>query len=475
VSDFGSGSVELLNSTYGLSGTITNGMNGPDGDWYDSNGNLFVANYAGVTLQEYAPGSSTPMFTYSSGLDDPIDVTTDTLGNVYAADYGFGGNAGFVAEYAQGSNVVSNQCFPGGAAEGVAVDATGDVFVSYNAGSYGKIVEYVGGLAGCSGTVLPVTLGYAGGLRIDQNGNLVACDQFVGVDIIPAPYSYVLSTIPGASDSFHVALNDAQNLLFIADPGQGVVIVDNYPSGSSVTTLNGNNGLSDPAGVAVATASQSDPCSGQTAKAVGECHLLIVQTLLAHFAEIKAATGLTDPPPPDQAAEVFFQAALQVPDIDPHTKSIISTIATNYQLLNGVDPGAYCDNALAQFDGGLQNAIGSSAYSKRILSFLKGELGQGSSCAGFNFGVQSATQVYRSGKTTIYNPKWYKLYGQPNGSTSVKKVVKDAVGADLAGAAGGAVTGLLVGGIGAGPGALAGGVGGTVTDLVLDLWNWITG
>src|SRR5690348_11633453 len=46
VSDFGTGAVEVLNSTYALKKTITTGLNGPDGDWYDQLGNLYVANYA---------------------------------------------------------------------------------------------------------------------------------------------------------------------------------------------------------------------------------------------------------------------------------------------------------------------------------------------------------------------------------------------------------------------------------------------
>jgi hypothetical protein len=251
VSDFGSGAVEVLNRSFGLHNTITNGLNGPDGDWYDQAGNLYVANYNGIDVQEYPPNGSSPSFTYTAGLGDPINVTTDEAGNVYVADYNFGGT-GFVNEYAQGSNSVMNTCTVGGAPEGIAVGETGAVFLSYNnGGGTANIAEFKHGLAGCHATVLGVALNFAGGMQIDNHKNLVACDQTAGaVDIIAPPYSSVTSSITGFFDPFHVALNKTNTLVFVADVANANVPVDNYPSGSNVTTLGAANGISDPAGVA---------------------------------------------------------------------------------------------------------------------------------------------------------------------------------------------------------------------------------
>jgi hypothetical protein len=475
VSDFGSAAVELFDNNYNPDGSIT-GLTGPDGDTYDANGNLYVADYAAVNINEYAPGATTPSFTYTAGLEDPVDVATDSGGNVYVTDFA----GGFVVEYAQGSNSVLHQCSLPGQGEGVVVDPSGNVFVSYNTGSAAFITEFAGGLNGCSGTVLGVTLGFAGGLKMDSAGNLIACDQISGVDIIPPPYNTVSSTITGASDSFHIALNTAENLIFIADPSTGDVLVDTYPGGSNVTTLNSANGIVDASGVAVNAAGE-DPCpSPQTPSEVGQCHILVIQTLLSHFAEIKAATGLKKAPPPDQAAQVFFQAALSVPDVPQSIKADIVTLYNNFQSMQGHDPGPYCDSALSQFDTGLQSAIGSRPKAKPILSFLNSELSQFPNCSGFNFGVQSGIEIYKQGQTTIYNPGWYRGFGKlrPDARPDKKKasaVAKDAVGADIAGGAAGAVGGLLVGGIGAGPGAVAGAVTGTVASLVVDLWNWVTG
>jgi hypothetical protein len=252
VSDLGTGGVEILNKSGKETGKISSGLDGPDGDWYDKKSNLYVANYTGVDVQEYAPKATKPTFTYSAGLIDPVGVTTDAEGNVFVADYDDGGSSGTITEYAQKSNTAANQCLVGGAADGVAVDTEGDVFASYNGSSGGALVEFKGGLQGCTGTKLGASLNYAGGLILDKKSDLVACDQSLpAIDIIKPPYSSVSSTITGFIDPFHVALNAKNTLLFVADPAAADVVVDKYPSGSSYATLGSSHGLSDPAGVAV--------------------------------------------------------------------------------------------------------------------------------------------------------------------------------------------------------------------------------
>jgi hypothetical protein len=247
VSDFGTGAVEVLNRKYALTSTITSGINGPDGDYYDNLGNLYVANDVGINVTEYN-SSGTLIGTYSMDLTDPVDVTADKSDNVYVADYG-GGAASVIVFYPQGKNE-PGECSTGLANEGVAVDRYGNVFVAGDNPSTGKgqLLEYVGGPGGCSATTLGATVTSAGGLQIDRYGNLIACDQDAGADIIPPPYTSISSTI--ASDCFHAALNKRQNLIFIAQPNDSNVLVDQYPSGTAVTTLGAANGLSDPAGVA---------------------------------------------------------------------------------------------------------------------------------------------------------------------------------------------------------------------------------
>jgi hypothetical protein len=247
VDDAGLNAVEILkNKTWSNTGSITNGINGPDGNWVDKKGNLYVANYSGPYITEYAPGGSSPSFTYTGGISDPVGVSTDTKGNVFEADY----LGGYVEELPQGSNSPTNTCYPGGNVEGVAVNSkTGDVFVDYNASSGGaKIVEYKGGLSGCSGTVLGVTLSFAGGMVLDKKLNIIVCDQLgPTVDVIKPPYSSVSGTLgSGYSDPFHVTINKKNNQAYVADYTGADVQVLKYPSGTNQATLNSANGLSSP-------------------------------------------------------------------------------------------------------------------------------------------------------------------------------------------------------------------------------------
>ena len=194
---------------------------------------LYVVDYVNGVVDEYNPSDSL-IAQYSSGTSNPINVTTDAAGNVYVADYG-GEN---IVEYPQGVTTPSATCSTGLANEGIAVDGKHDVFVSGNTSASagpGALAEFKGGLSGCNETSLSsITLGFAGGLQVDRHGNLVACDQDAGVDIIPAPYTSISSTITGAADAFHVALNKNTTWIYIADLGNGNVLVDKYPSGTNL-------------------------------------------------------------------------------------------------------------------------------------------------------------------------------------------------------------------------------------------------
>jgi DNA-binding beta-propeller fold protein YncE len=251
VSDFGTGGVVVLkNKTYTEVGTITDGVDGPDGNTIDAKGNFYEANYEGDSINEYAPGGSSPSMTYNASMLDPIGVGVDKKGNVYETDYDDGEGSGFVNEYAQGSNTVTATCSPGGSVEGVAVDKSGDVFVYYNTTSgTAKITEYKGGLSSCSGTVLTPTFEFAGGMAIDKEGDLIVCDQTGNeVEVIDPPYSSVTRVLESGDLPFHVAINEDNKLVFVASDGDADVQVIDYATGTVVDTLSGGSqGLSDPA------------------------------------------------------------------------------------------------------------------------------------------------------------------------------------------------------------------------------------
>ena len=259
MSDQGLDAVAIFsNGVWRYLGSVTSGLDSPDGDWVDKQGNLYVANCCnGKNITEYGPSGSL-IFTYSDGLSNPINVTTDERGNVYVANYDYLNPYyyGYITEYSQGSNVAKETCFLGVGVEGAAVDKGGDVFVAYNVNAAygpGYIVEFRHGLTGCHGTTLGVTLGFAGGMVLDKSGNLIVADQDASsVDIVSPPYHSVSGTL-GAdlNEPFHVTINKRNTQAYVVlgtDTSSPAVDVLSYPSGSTIKTLNSSNGLSLPLG-----------------------------------------------------------------------------------------------------------------------------------------------------------------------------------------------------------------------------------
>jgi DNA-binding beta-propeller fold protein YncE len=253
VADPGRNAVEILaNGTYKNVGSISNGISLPVGVFLDKKGNLYVANpYPASNIREYAPGGTSPSFTYNTSMFDPEGVSVDGAGNVYEVDY----HGGFVNEYAQGTNAVLHSCTLGSPL-GVAVDASGDVFVDAvsSSGPFTNIYEYIGGLIKrghpyrCQPTTLGVEVLFGGGMALDNNNDLVVCDQdFPAVDIIDPPYSSITRTLgSGYFDPFDVTLNKSNALAFVADVGLDEVFVYDYKTNTLVTTLGSGNGLAVP-------------------------------------------------------------------------------------------------------------------------------------------------------------------------------------------------------------------------------------
>ncbi len=224
-------SLELVD-TYGhTQQRITNDVNNAIGMWFDSRGNLYSAQYATSTVEEYNPGQLGAAWTYSSGVSNPVDVTTDSHQNVYITN--FFNNT--VQEFAHRTSTPLHTCsinFP----YGVTVDSAGNVYVFHDARP-GYLVKFAGGLGSCSYTTLTPSFSYAGGLKMDKSGNLIVADQLRGIDILRPPYTSVYKTITGFCDPTNFALNPPGYMLFVVDSCYGVVDVLHYPSGIYYTTL----------------------------------------------------------------------------------------------------------------------------------------------------------------------------------------------------------------------------------------------
>lgn len=235
------------NGNYRELGVITNGISFPNGLDMDQRSNLYVSNAGNGTVTEYAPGGTSPSFTYSAGMTVPQDVVVDRHGNVYEAD-----NSGYVNQYFQGFNEVTQSCpapaqytYP----TAVTVDASGDVFVSYYRfdGIGSGLYEYVGGLKYCQSTYLSAMgSDNTHGLTIDSSNNLVASanSKNGGIDIIAPPYSSVTRTIGSAGYLYGLSLNRKNKLVFAASYVYGgTILVYNYQTGQLVKTLGSPYGI----------------------------------------------------------------------------------------------------------------------------------------------------------------------------------------------------------------------------------------
>jgi sugar lactone lactonase YvrE len=254
------GAVDVLNSQYVRTGMITAGLTGPDGERVDQSGNLYVADYANGYVEEYANGSNTPEATYGP-IVDPVDVAIDRAGHVYVVSLNDFNSPSTVTEFAQGGGTTL-QTFPVayGSAESAAIDAKGNLYVAYwNYLEEGAgITVFPGGNPNRSHNLKIQFAGPPGGMITDGHDNIVMCIQQyqqsppVGeVVSIPRSRGVINVLATGLGGPFHLALNKAETLLYVADYTSEDVTVLSYPSGAYTSKIaSGDETFSDPLGVA---------------------------------------------------------------------------------------------------------------------------------------------------------------------------------------------------------------------------------
>lgn len=223
-------------------GAISNGINSPDDTWVDRAGNLYSAN-SGISdnVTEYDP-SGNLIFTYTTGLHYPWVGTTDKFGEVYVIDT----EADTVTEYPQSSNLSFSCSLPNGnMGAGIAVDKSGDVFVTLPTAR--QIIEYPHGLfrSNCTPTVLPINV-QATGMAIDPLGNLVVCLVSVGIiNMIAPPYTSITGTLAtGLAQPHLIKINRQGTQAYVTDSADRTesLQVLTYPGGSITATFNYENG-----------------------------------------------------------------------------------------------------------------------------------------------------------------------------------------------------------------------------------------
>jgi hypothetical protein len=116
----------------------------------------------------------------------------------------------------------------------------------------GRILEYKGGLAGCSATELGVHVGYAGGMVLDNQNNIIITDgNFARLDVMAPPYSSIKRDFGGGLGvPIFVSIDRANKNLFVSASRfyHSYVYVVDYASGNKVRRLGLKYGIGEPYG-----------------------------------------------------------------------------------------------------------------------------------------------------------------------------------------------------------------------------------
>ena len=184
ISDFMANNITVLDRAAHLMGQIT-GLSSPQGLFVDSNRNVWVANTNANDVLEFPRRTTSPSVTLNDPGEFPVDVTVCPNGTVFVSNRSAtSGGTGSIAVYPSGdTSPTASLSYPGqGYNFFVTCDRSGNVLTTLNLDAnnppYGPagVVEYPAGVQ--SGvTLLPISLGFPGGIKPDNAGNLLVNDQ----------------------------------------------------------------------------------------------------------------------------------------------------------------------------------------------------------------------------------------------------------------------------------------------------------
>jgi len=230
-------------------GTITNGLSEPLGSFVDGSGKLYVANLGSSSVTVYAPGKTAPSKTYTSGLSEPIGVAVGSDGTIYVSEF----EAGAVVEYYKGKSTPSlTLSVP--EPEGVALDSSNNLYVSYNGSSGGAVLKFKPKAK--TGTDLGITVQFSGDVKLDKKNDVILEDQIAQTVNFYRPNATLpYKTIAVGGDAYKLALNSYETSVYVATVNPAVNI---YGIASGMLTGSITSGLQSAYGVSLSPAAPLD-------------------------------------------------------------------------------------------------------------------------------------------------------------------------------------------------------------------------
>jgi hypothetical protein len=250
---FGEGIGPMVTYSPGTESLVGSGLSEPSGVALDGNGDIFASNNSGTTLTEIQAGTGTVVQIGSFVAGD--DVAVDGNGNVFVAS-----NRSTISEVmavngsVPASPVINTIASSFTAINGIKVDANGDVFVACSSSGGTNVGIYeivaVNGTIPANPTILTLSTAFTGptGIAIDASGDVFVSDELTGQldemlavnGSIPANPT-IVTVASGFNEPANVSLDGTGNVFVAEYGGQDVkeilAVNGSIPANPTVLTL----------------------------------------------------------------------------------------------------------------------------------------------------------------------------------------------------------------------------------------------
>ncbi len=225
---------EWVAATQQLTTLVSTGLNAPHGVAVDSQGNVYIADAYNNAIKQWSPVTQQVTTLVSAGLSFPLGVALDGQANVYIADFGNNAVEQWNATTQQLTTLVASGL---NHPAGVAVDAFGNVYI---ADFLNNQVEQWSALTGQVTTLISQGVSLPNAVTVDGQGNVYLID---GNNDALKEWNAATQTVStlvssGMNGTFGVA-TDGQGNFYLANTGTGSILkLSSGYMGLATTSLN---------------------------------------------------------------------------------------------------------------------------------------------------------------------------------------------------------------------------------------------